>query len=175
MKKNLMAIALCLVCALLTSCASKEQKIAVEYLKASMKSPSTFQVVSVEIENMDTRVSYDTIYHVSKWYGFNSYGFRTTDSVLVDSIEVWRIEYPAYTDFFIEYDAANSYGAIIRDSESVYYVDDENVFLFEEFISKYVDEKVFDRKESCKMVFRSDIDRNIKENTWVYPFQLGIH
>lgn len=175
MKKNLMAMALCLVCALLASCVSKEQKSAVEYLKNSMKSPSSFKVVSVEVEHKEARISYDTLYHVSKWYGFNSYGIRATDSVLVDSIEIWRIEYPMYTDYFIEYDAANSYGAIIRDSESVYYVDEENIFLFKEFISKYADEKVFDHKEAYEKVFTNGVSKYIKEDSWVYSFDLGLY
>lgn len=174
MKKNFMAIALCLVCALFAACASKEQKAAVEYLKESMKSPSSFNVISVDAENKEVQISYDTLYHVKKCYGDNFYGIRTIDSVLVDSIKVWRIEYPAHTEFFIEYDAANSFGAMIRDTEFVYYVDAGNIFFSKEYYGKYFDEKIFDHQESYNLVFSSGVNRYIEENAWVYPYELGI-
>ena len=175
MKKNVMAMALCIVCALLASCTSQEQNAAVEYLKNSMKSPSSFKVINVKVEKEEANEHYDTLYHVCKCYGFDSYGIRSTDSVLVDSIQVWRIKYPAYTNYSIEYDAANSYGAIMRETKSVYYVDEENIYFFEEFVRKYIDEKEFDHQDSYKKVYSSGVNDYIEENSWVYSLELGIH
>ncbi|MBR3647213.1 MAG: hypothetical protein IKN59_02360 [Paludibacteraceae bacterium] len=168
MKNLSMAMALCIVCALASSCVNKEQKIATEYLKDSMKSPSSFKVISVEKESIPARISYDTTYHIKN---ICKHSYKV-DSVIFDSIKIWRSEYPKHLKFFIEYDAANSYGAIIRETEEVCVVNDKP-FLWEEFITNVVDDKKLDHVEAYKKTIYHDILFTVDGEEWIYDFQLG--
>lgn len=170
--KNYLAIALCLVCALFVSCTNKEQKVAVEYLKNTMKSPSSFKVVNVKTYEKDASISYDTLYHIMEVYK-SKYDWLV-DSVSVDSIKIYRIEYPRYTKYDIEYDAANSFGAVIRGNQEVYVVDVDHVYFFEEYIRKYMNEKVFDYQEIYNETYSKDINIATNKGEWVSSWQLGI-
>ena len=63
----------------------------------------------------------------------------------------------------------------MRETKSVYYVDEENIYFFEEFVRKYIDEKEFDHQDSYKKVYSSGVNDYIEENSWVYSLELGIH
>lgn len=170
-----LAIALCLVCAMFVSCTSKEQKAAEAYLKDSMKSPSTFKVISVEKFEHEPNTSFDTLYHVGKIYETLSYGYRLSlDSIAIDSIQIWRIEYPAYIDYDIEYDAANSYGAILRDFKDVYVTPDGETYFPNEFFGKFLDEKKLDRIESYSRKYNRGLSYSLKEGAWISSYELGM-
>lgn len=171
MKKNNLVIALLLLSILLIACTSKEEKAAIEYLKDSMKSPSSFKVISVDKDDFDAQIDYDTLYHISQVYG--TYWI---DSVLVDSIQIWRIEYPAHSTYFIEYDAANSFGAVLRNSDFIYVTKEGDTYFSKEFFSKYIDEKKYDHTESCSNIYKNSYDNRISQllqpNEWAYSYQI---
>ena len=176
MKKNYLFIALSLFCAVFVSCTSKDQKAAVEYLKNTMKSPSSFKVIDVEVTEMEPSSSFDTLYHISEVYDYTIYSIRRVDSVAVDSIKIMRIDYPVYTNYFIEYDAANSYGAIIRDHESVVVCNGE-ANLFWDFISEYTDKKVLDHVEAYSQTIPISgvvIEDNLQTGKWLDKYDLGL-
>ena len=174
MKNYYVFIALAFVCATLFSCSSKEQKAATEYLKGTMKSPSSFKVVSIEEDQMEARSSYDTLYHVSKLYEHSTYSLHYVDSVKIDSIKIMRTDYPAYTNVFIEYDAANSYGAIIRDSEFVVVYNGDACSL-SDFIEKYGMESL-DHYEAHSTTLENNFSNdNIKKGDWISLLDLGIY
>ena len=54
------------------SCKSAEQKKAEEYLQNQMKSPSSFKVISCELDLLEAYSTFDTIYHVKKIKGTKS-------------------------------------------------------------------------------------------------------
>lgn len=161
-------MALCFICAILFSCVSKEQKIATEYLKSTMKSPSSFKVISVEKENIPASISYDTTYHIKK---ICKHSYYMVDSVLFDSIKIWRTEYPQHQKFFIKYDTANTYGGIMREAEEVCVVNGEP-FLWKEFIINEAYKK-FDHIEAYKKTIYHDILFAVDNEEWIYSFQLG--
>ena len=176
MKKNYVAIALCLVCAIFTSCIDKDQKAAEEYLKNMMKSPSSFKVISVDLTEMEPSSSYDTLYHISKVYDHYFYSIHEFDSVAIDSIRIMRRDYPAYKNYFIEYDAANSYGAIIRDSEFVIVYEGEACSLTD-FIAKFSDKEVLDHTEAYKVTIvpRYPLEKDMKVGNWLSKIYMGIY
>ena len=169
MKKNYLFAVLTFVCVIFASCTSKEEKAAIQYLKSTMKSPSSFKVINVSYTEMDARIEFDTLYHISKVQERNVYGMRNVDAVEIDSIKIMRIEYPAYTDYSIEYDAANSFGAIIRDTESVVVCKGE-ASDYGDMISKYYDKKNFDHFETYKKTFNTEsliLTDNLQPGKWV--------
>jgi hypothetical protein len=173
MKKYHLFFALSIMCAMFASCTSKEQKAATEYLKGTMKSPSSFKVISIEEDQMEARSSYDTLYHVSKLYEHSFYSLHYVDSIKVDSIKIMRTDYPAYTNVFIEYDAANSYGAIIRDSEFVVVYNGDACSL-SDFIKNYGVESL-DHYEAHSTTLKNNWDNDsIKEGDWISLWNLGI-
>ena len=173
MKKVCMAMALCLVCAMFISCGNKKDK-AVEYLKNTLESPASFDLVDIDDGlEIDAQTSYDTLYHVGKCYEHEIFYSRYIDSVYVDSIEVWRTEYPACSSFSITYDAANSYGVIIRKTKDIWYVNGEGCFTPEEFVQKYTEEKKLDYKGAYMKTFKNVISRYVEEGEWTSPYNLG--
>lgn len=170
-------MALSIMSILLSSCTSKEQKAAEEYLKNTMKSPSSFEVIEVKKSEHEASTSYDTIYHIGSVYETKgSYRFRLSlDSVFVDSIQIWRIEYPAIVSYSIEYDAANSFGAILRDKEDVYVTADGETYFPNEFIGKCIDEKILDHTEVFSRIYSKGIGYSIERGEWVDRYQIGLY
>lgn len=114
---------------LLCSCGTKEikekinyeQNGAIEFLKTQMKSPTSFQVVSVRVDTCAPYELVDTLYHISKIYK----NFYSIDKVYVDEAKLRTHKYPARNEYHIEYDAANSFGAILRERATIIAVNGE--------------------------------------------------
>lgn len=174
--KKYLAIALCLVCAFFSSCVGKEQKAAIEYLKNSMDSPSSFKVVKVDVSQHECKVEYDTLYHVKKVVYEESFGYRISlESIEVDSIKIFRVEYPAYTDYEIEYDAANLFGAIVRDFDDVY-VCNGKTFFASEYYGVFRENKSFDHQETYKKIYEDTMfaSLSLENGSWADRYELGI-
>ena len=87
-----------------------------------------------------------------------------------------RIDYPAYKNYFIEYDAANSYGAIIRDREFVIVYNGEACSLTD-FISKFSAKEVLDHTEAYKetIVPHYPSKDDMKVGNWLSKISFGIY
>lgn len=175
-------MALILVCALAASCGSNgkqedqqkedpKQKAAIELLKNSLKSPSSFELINIIDMESEAHASYDTLYHVKKVYETSYYEIN----VVVDSIQVWRTDYPNCMYYLITYDAANSYGAILRDRESIYVTEDNMAYFSLDFISKYMENKVLDHTEKYDITYKNTMAYEAKKGEWVSKFDLGIY
>lgn len=176
MKKIYFVLALCLG-ALVVSCSgNKEQKQAEEYLQNILRSPSSFKVIKVEKSQVDASVSYDTIFHINRVYlDKNYYYLRRVESVVIDSIQVFRTDFPAYTNYQIEYDAMNTYGAVLRDEDNVL-VCDGKCYFYSEYYDAFSDQAVFDHQEPIllKIDNLSYADDDLQDDTWIQSFELGI-
>ncbi len=150
MKKYLYLSLLCMT--LFMACTSKEEKLkqqnekaAIECVKWTLKCPSTMEVSSVTQVATEAQVERDTLYHIKKKHGkYTNYGsglkfWDKVDAVTVDSIKEFIRSYPAYTMCFVSYDAQNSYGAMIRENQSVAIQENGEAMLFDDFFSKYYD------------------------------------
>lgn len=138
-----------------------------------MKSPSSFKVIEASENQMDARVTYDTLYHVCKIFATDLYGIRLADSVRVDSMKIMRTDYPAYTNVDITYDAANAFGAVIRDVESVV-VYNEEACSFKDFVNKNGVESL-DHTEVFEKTYVHHVSGNMKEGDWVDQIDLGVY
>ena len=154
------------------SCKSAEQKKAEEYLQNQMKSPSSFKVISCELDLLEAYSTFDTIYHVKKIKGTKSSfsdDYISIDNVLIDSIKVTERQYPARHSYLIEYDAANSFGAILRDSKSIYVVNGE-CYDLETFVK--IGKEIPYSAEAVNLTIKDPYGVFIKEGEWVYKWDL---
>lgn len=175
-------MALILICALVASCGSKgkqedqqkedlKQKAAIEHLKNSLKSPSSFELINIIDMETEAHSSYDTLYHVKR---LNETAYYEMN-VVIDSVQIWRTDYPNYVYYLITYDAANSYGAILRDSESVYVTEDNRAYFGIDFVSKYDEKKVLDHTEKYDKTYKDVRAYSVKKGEWVSKYDLGIY
>ena len=115
--------------------------------------------------------SYDTLYHVKR---VNETAYYEIN-VVIDSVQIWRTDYPNYMYYLITYDAANSYGAILRDSESVYVTEDNRAYFGIDFVSKYDEKKVLDHTEKYDKTYKDVRAYSVKKGEWVSKYDLGIY
>ena len=141
-----------LIAVILTSCTSEEEKIkkqnekaAIECVKWTLKCPSTMQVSHVDQVVEEAKIEKDTMFHIKKKHGkYTDYGsglkfWDKVTAVTIDSLKEYTRSYPAYTMCFVSYDAQNSYGAMVREHQSVAVLENGEAMLFEDFFSKYYD------------------------------------
>ena len=182
MKKYYLVMALFLVCALLTSCGNNgkqegqqkedfKQKAAIELLKRSLKSPSSFELINIIDMESEAHSTYDTLYHVKK---INETAYYDMN-VVIDSIQIWRTDYPDCMYYLITYDAANSYGAILRGNESIYVTEDNMAYFSVDFIYKYKENKVLDHTEKYDKTYKNVMAYGVKKGTWISKIDLGIY
>lgn len=116
MKKVLLLLS---IVAGLCSCGESytpNQQAAIKIVQSNCIAPSTFQLVRVGNElTVPEKVRYDTAYYC---LGRPVY-FKTG---LYDSIVVTKKTTSAYTFVAVEYDAQNAYGAMLRGTSYVHYV-----------------------------------------------------
>lgn len=119
-------IGIVLACIVLAGCGesyTKKQEMAIATVKASLKCPSTFSLVSISNERtMEEDVRYDTTFFYCKIFSS-----RTN----YDSISVTKYVYPAHSYISVEYDAQNSFGAMVRNKAHVLFYPDDQMPTFE--------------------------------------------
>ena len=135
--------------------------------KNSLKSPSSFKLINVNVSEKDASISYDTLYHIGK-IRHNKYD----NDVIVDSIKIMKIEYPKCLINDIEYDASNSYGAIIRETEQIYVITENEVYFPLEYFEEYKERKFFDHTENYHKSY-SVWYNYLNEGDWVTLIDLG--
>lgn len=166
MKRNFYFIVFTLLSAFMfVSCKSAEQKRAEEYLQNQMESPSSFKVISCEMNESEAYSTFDTIYHVKKIKGKEYYSIK----VLIDSIKVTERQYPTRHSYFIKYDAANIFGAILRDSTSIY-VANGKCYSIEEF--RELGKEIHYAAEAVDFIVRDPKNILMNEGEWIYEWEL---
>lgn len=98
-------------CVVLAGCGesyTKKQEMAIATVQASLKCPSTMQIVKISDEiGMEETVTYDTSFY---------YCTFPSSRLRYDSIFVTKTTYPAYSFISVTYDAQNSFGAMVRNT-----------------------------------------------------------
>lgn len=107
----------------LTSCKSREQRIAEDFLKQHMKCPSTLKVVEFTKNEVPTEEKRDTLYRISKiagkkiWDG--SYPKSSARIVYIDSVRESVTTIYSHTVCHLSFDAQNLMGATMRDQATI--------------------------------------------------------
>lgn len=165
MKKVFMVVALALI---LASC-NKEEKGAIEYLKSNLKSPSSFELVSIESKQHEQSYLYDTVYHITaiEAENFDSLfdHYNNVTSVSYDAMKIYKRDFYANTKFLITYDADNSFGAKIRENQSVYFVNGKYTMDFLDLASNNR-ELDSENKVVGKLPYECSMESTLKVDGW---------
>ena len=130
------------------SCMSKEEKqakeneeLATSCVRATLKCPSSMQVSHIEQLAVTDTIEFDTLYHISQivrrteWLYGTKFEYEIT-KLEIDSIRELKRIYPAYTHCSVYFDAQNSYGAMVRENETVAIVNGYAI-LFRDFFAEH--------------------------------------
>lgn len=170
MKKIIFPIMIVIVSSCIVSCKSKnakdaEQQLAIEYLKSTLVSPSSFKLIDVTKYEYEDSISYDTLCHVKEL----TYSYALTDSMKI--LEVLR---PKHKDYQIVYDASNEFGAIIRDEDEIVicngkpytpleftdmYIENKKEIHKEAQVNKFTNPSPFVLEDNWSSMFFLDADR----------------
>jgi len=106
--------------ALLSSCNSytPTEEMAIETVKSMCKSPSSFKLINVSEVQIDPYIKLDTAFYYRGLYR-TSYEVHNLPDVLFDSIYVTKQYWCGYTAVTVEFDAQNSFGAMMRGKETI--------------------------------------------------------
>lgn len=132
-----------------------EQQLAIEYLKSTLASPSSFKLIGVTVSGHEDSISYDTLYHVKKL----TYSYALTDSMKI--MEVLR---PKHKEYQIIYDASNEFGAIIRDEDEIV-ICNGKPYEHQEFTSMFLENKKEIHKEAQVNKFMNP-SSHVFEDDW---------
>ncbi len=165
-----------------SACMSKEEKqakwneeLAASRVKVTLKCPSTMQLDRVDQLLVEEKTDIDTLYHIQtlkrrvEWFYGSKFEHEVTE-IIMDSIKYEKRTYPEHVFCQVWYDAQNSYGAMVRGSESIV-IENGVAYLHSEFISKYfeVPEVSIFSIEPIKYTdgFREGLEYSIKKGDWV--------
>lgn len=171
---------LCVIGIVCTSC-SRDKLLAKSYLKKHVEFSAFVEacnITKVEEEKFPPFSLYDTLYHIGyvdctsegKWSN------PRVHRVEVDSIQIWRTDYPEIKVYRMEYTEVNSLGTITHKNTSVL-VCDHIASDWNALRHRYEDKKVCDRTEPFHRTYVPTIDFDryayYKVGSWENKYKFG--